>query len=98
MLRIFIMGVCLTCCQRSSISVVRDFGAIHSPITTKFIRNKNAQFQPFSPHYAYTMLVAGFHSVFPFSLESSLRQEFICLKQDSYFQLLRFYLHPLANL
>ena len=29
--------------HRSSISVVRDFGAIHCPPTTKFLRSKNAQ-------------------------------------------------------
>jgi hypothetical protein len=30
--------------ERSSISVVRDFGAIHCPPTAKFLRSKNAHF------------------------------------------------------
>src|ERR1039458_8153261 len=36
------------CTLRSSIGVVRDFGAIHCLPTAKFLMSKNAQFQPFN--------------------------------------------------
>jgi len=45
---------------RSNISIVQDFGAIHYQPTVRFLRSKNAQFSPFSLHYAYKMLGPAF--------------------------------------
>jgi len=35
--------------QRSSISIVRDFGAIHCPPTAKFLRSKKCSFLAIQP-------------------------------------------------
>lgn len=42
--------------QRPSISVVRDFKALHFQFADMFANDHYVVFQHFNPHYAYTML------------------------------------------